>query len=154
MIDRYDFVSDGLSESTSAKLDLMRVETDAVMQTAELIFNAMQGAGWNQKQLAASLEVTPGYVSRLLSGAENITVKQISRVLFKLGRHYIQESCPIGTDYFRHIKFGSQYKLEKRELTQEGQIENNGWAILRFDKDNIIKDQSNSNSPDWIGKAV
>jgi plasmid maintenance system antidote protein VapI len=65
---------------------------DALMDAADLINDAMLENGLNASLLAQKLSVSRGYVSRLLSGNENITIKNVTRVLYSLGKKYEQKA--------------------------------------------------------------
>jgi len=65
-------------------------QTEALLNAANLISEAMEESRINQTELAELLGVSRGYVSRLLSGNENMSIKNVSRVLHVLGKKYIQ----------------------------------------------------------------
>ena len=54
-------------------------------QLAVTLIGYMQSNGMKRADLAAKLEVTPQYVSRLLSGTENLSFKSIANIEDKLG---------------------------------------------------------------------
>jgi transcriptional regulator with XRE-family HTH domain len=62
----------------------------AVIDASSLIFQAMEEKGFNQTELAKYLGVSKGYVSRLIAGNENLTVKNVAMVLHALGKEYNQ----------------------------------------------------------------
>jgi transcriptional regulator with XRE-family HTH domain len=69
-------------------------QSAALIEAANLIAEALRGQGLKQKELAAKLAVSEGYISRLLSGDENLTVRTMARVLHSLGQKYVQRSIP------------------------------------------------------------
>ncbi|EMJ97120.1 helix-turn-helix domain-containing protein [Leptospira sp. WS58.C1] len=151
MSEHYDFLTLGLEEQALDKLALMRIETDAVMKTADLISNAMQGIGINQKELAERLQVTPGYISRLLGGSENVTVKQVAKVLYALGKRYVQESCPLGFAYFRdYVRYETVRQNSERE-TNVHHKPNLGWAEFFSEKEKDLT-RSVSEKKVWTNK--
>ena len=68
------------------------VQSEAIFEASNLINNAMMEKGFSQKQLSEEIGVSAGYISRLLSGNENMSVKNIARVLYALGKKYIQST--------------------------------------------------------------
>lgn len=54
-------------------------------QVALAIIDYMQANGLKRADLAKKLEVSPQYVSRLLSGTENLSFKSIANIEEKLG---------------------------------------------------------------------
>ena len=79
--------------------DKERFESDtaqsaALIDAANIIAEALREQGLRQKDLAEKLSVSEGYVSRLLSGDENLTVRTMARILHALGLQYVQNSRP------------------------------------------------------------
>jgi len=72
-------------------------QTEALLNAANLISEAMEEQNINQTKLAEQLGVSRGYVSRLLSGNENMSIKNVARVLHVLGKRFIQttENIPV-----------------------------------------------------------
>lgn len=92
-------------------------QTEALLNAANLISEAMEESRINQTELAELLGVSRGYVSRLLSGNENMSIKNVSRVLHVLGKKYIQttEDIPRQNNgkivYFKdysHVNFDNE----------------------------------------------
>lgn len=54
-------------------------------QLAVTLIGYMQDNGMKQADLASKLRVTPQYVSKLLSGTENLSFKSIANIEAKLG---------------------------------------------------------------------
>ena len=54
-------------------------------QLAATLMGYMQDYGMKRADLAARLEVSPQYVSKLLSGTENLSFKSIANIEDKLG---------------------------------------------------------------------
>jgi transcriptional regulator with XRE-family HTH domain len=86
----YNVFEEAIPEELKEKYAEEYAQTSAVLDAADLISEAMEAQGLNQKDLASKLGVSKGYVSRLLSGNENMTVKSVARVLHVLGYHYQQ----------------------------------------------------------------
>lgn len=86
----YSIFDEAIPEDLRERYNEEYAQTSAVLDAADLISEAMVAQGLNQKELAAKLGVSKGYVSRLLSGNENMTVKSVARVLHVLGFQYQQ----------------------------------------------------------------
>jgi transcriptional regulator with XRE-family HTH domain len=65
-------------------------QTTALLEASDLIYSAMEEKGLNQSQLAEKMGVSRGYISRILSGNENMSIKNVAKVLHVLGKRYIQ----------------------------------------------------------------
>ncbi len=61
-----------------------------ILDASELLNKVLEENSYTQKQLAEILGVTKGYVSRLLSGSENLSVKNVAMALHALGYRYSQ----------------------------------------------------------------
>ena len=98
----YDaFTADlGALERAAYEADL--AETKALLDTTNLLNMALREAGIKQKDLAAQLNVTQGYVSRVMSGTENLTLRTVARFLYALGKQYIQ-ACVSRDSHYHYI---------------------------------------------------
>ena len=103
----YSLFNDSISDDIKDLYQEEYAETAAVLDAANLISEAMEEMGLNQTELARMLGVSRGYVSRLLSGNENMSIKNVARILFKLGKKYKQTVIAIETnnDYGKVISF-------------------------------------------------
>ncbi len=61
-------------------------EEKLIAQLTEGLAGAMVERGWNQKELANALGVSPSYVTQLLRGQRNVSLRTLARMLFKLGK--------------------------------------------------------------------
>jgi transcriptional regulator with XRE-family HTH domain len=94
-VKHYNIFSEVLPKEEKERFEGEVAGERAILDASELIHNAMKEKSLNQKQLAEILGVTKGYVSRLLSGHENLSVKNVALVLHALGYSYKQEIVPI-----------------------------------------------------------
>ena len=62
-------------------------ENALIADITDEIEMALEDRGWSHKDLAERLGVTPGHVSRLLSGQRNMTMKTLARIGYVLGVH-------------------------------------------------------------------
>lgn len=64
----------------------------AILDTTELICELMKEAGVSRSQLAHRLGKSKGYVTQLLDGSRNMTIRTVSDVLTNLGQEF-RASC-------------------------------------------------------------
>lgn len=57
-----------------------------ITEITEEIWKAMEEAGINKTELANRIEATKGYVSQVLSGSRNMTLRTLSDIYFALGK--------------------------------------------------------------------
>lgn len=62
-------------------------------QLAVILIGYMQDNGMKRTDLASKLGVSPQYVSKLLSGTENLSFKSIANIEDKLGITCLSVSC-------------------------------------------------------------
>ena|SRR4030042_2320639 len=91
----YNIFNDSISDDVKDIYDEEYAQTAALLDAANLISEAMEEKGINQTELARQLDVSRGYVSRLLSGHENMSIKNVARVLHVLGKKYCQNTVNI-----------------------------------------------------------
>ena len=92
---KYNLFSESLPKEEKAKFETEVAGDRAILDASELLHSVMKQRGFNQKQLAEILGVTKGYMSRLLSGSENLSVKNVAMVLHALGYSYKQVISPL-----------------------------------------------------------
>jgi len=56
-----------------------------ITEVTEAIWKAMEEAGVNKTELAGRMEATKGYVSQVLSGSRNMTLRTLADICFALG---------------------------------------------------------------------
>lgn len=110
-------------------------QTNALMQAADLVNEAMEEKGLNQTQLAKLAGVSKGYISRILSGSENMSIRNVARILHVLGKEYVQTTV-VG-DFISAENF--ELELESSEF-QENHLDN-GWILLSTKTDLKINSQ-------------
>ena len=57
-----------------------------ITEVTEEIWKAMEEAGINKTELADRIGATKGYVSQVLSGSRNMTLRTLSDICFALGK--------------------------------------------------------------------
>jgi transcriptional regulator with XRE-family HTH domain len=85
----------------------------AIYEVTELIESVMSEIGVTRSQLAAKLGQSKGWVTQLLDGEKNKTIRTVADVLAVLGREYCS--------FQRPIRVGKKAKPRSRtiELTEE-----------------------------------
>ncbi len=84
-----DILEENWSSNAKEELNLQMTQTKAILGAGDMIWNAMQRKGWKQKDLAEKMNVSKGYVSRLLGGMEDLTVSTLARVMAILGEDLV-----------------------------------------------------------------
>lgn len=82
---KYNIFEEHIDESVRGKHDLLMAQTQALFDASNLISEAMDFSSMSQKELSEHLGISKGYVSRLLSGTENVSLKNLARILHLLG---------------------------------------------------------------------
>jgi hypothetical protein len=85
-----------LEELTSTPEDMREFQQEKViLDTTELISRLMDVQRVSKTELASRLGKTKGYITQLLDGRTNMTLRTISDVLFALGRSLSVSDRPI-----------------------------------------------------------
>lgn len=108
----YNVLDEIFDENTRSLYEAKTVEVRASLRVADLLHQAMEEDGLNQKALSERLGVTTGYVSRLLSGDENPSVRKVARMLHLLGRSYLQNAGFRAGNFDMIIGRGADQKTE------------------------------------------
>jgi AraC-like DNA-binding protein len=82
---KYNVFEEFIDEDVREKHELLMAQTRALINASNIINDAMNSWSKSQKELSQHLGLSKGYVSRLLSGTENISLKNFAGVLHMLG---------------------------------------------------------------------
>jgi len=87
------------------KINLYKDDEDYILEglilnITEKISRKMNDLGWSQKKLASEMNVSPPFITKLLNGSNNFTLKTIVKlsvvlkleVEYLLNNHYIEEN--------------------------------------------------------------
>ena len=75
----------------------------AMMAVADALVHALEQAGKNRAWLAEALGRTPGFVSQVLSGSRNMTLKTLADCAFVLGLELSElQLAPLGESMISH----------------------------------------------------
>lgn len=87
------------------KINLYKDDEDYILEglilnITEKISRKMNDLGWSQKKLASEMKVSPPFITKLLNGSNNFTLKTIVKlsvvlkleVEYLLNNHYIEEN--------------------------------------------------------------
>jgi transcriptional regulator with XRE-family HTH domain len=77
-----DFLNQWMGASEGNKR-LVAQET-LILETTEALWSALEAAGITKSELAERMGTTKGYVSQVLSGARNMTLRTLSDICFAL----------------------------------------------------------------------
>ena len=88
---KYDVFYKSINDKDAYLIDV--AQSEALINASNLINDAMLEKNISQKDLAKLLNVSKRCVSRLLSGDENMNVKDVARALYVLKKKYIQKTA-------------------------------------------------------------
>lgn len=86
---KFNIFNQNISEDVRSIHEENLAQVSTLIDISNLINEAIEDKGINQTELAKKLGVTRGYVSRLLSGNENLSVKNVTKVLYILGKRLV-----------------------------------------------------------------
>ncbi|ORV85048.1 hypothetical protein AWC11_20415 [Mycobacterium interjectum] len=94
-------------ESTPER-EAMLAEERLMLSATEMVYEAMERAGVNKRELAARLKVKPSEISQRLSGRRNLTFRTFAAMLHKLGMRAeltLRPALPpVGTEAIQMVK--------------------------------------------------
>lgn len=67
----------------------------AILETTEMICEIMAADGISRSELAKRLEKSRGYITQLLDGTTNMTIRTVSDVFVALGRKFNPANSPL-----------------------------------------------------------
>lgn len=70
-------------------------QEELILEVTETIAKALEASGINQSELAARLGKTKGYVSQLMGGGRNLTLRTLADVAEALGCRVRVQVCPV-----------------------------------------------------------
>ncbi len=71
-------------------------EEEAIMLSFSMeLARIMEEKNWNNTDLAKELGISKGYVTQLLKGVKNVSLRTVARVLYRLGRKLPFDTCGI-----------------------------------------------------------
>lgn len=115
----YNIFDDAIPADLKDSYSEEYAQTEALLDAANLISEAIEQRKINQTELAELLGVSRGYVSRLLSGNENMSIKNVARVLHVLGKRYIQTTADIPQKMNGKVVYFKEYsniKVDNEEI--------------------------------------
>lgn len=68
-----------------AKTRLAYYEEDICLDIAERLIDTMEARGLSRSELARRLKVQPAYVTKLLRGYENLSLKSLAKIAYTMG---------------------------------------------------------------------
>lgn len=95
---KYNVFEEFVDEDVREKHELLMAQTRALINASNILSDAMTTWSKSQKELSQHLGFTKGYVSRLLSGTENISLKNFAKILYMLGYELNMSAARIKSD--------------------------------------------------------
>ena len=86
---KYVITDDYISDQVKAKYEEEIAQGRALFDASNLISEAMYRKNISQNEMAEKIGVSKGYASRLLSGTENVSLKNLARILHLLGEDLV-----------------------------------------------------------------
>lgn len=106
---------DRLTETSDDKRLFQQEKT--ILEVTELICALMKEQNVSRKILAERLYKTKGYVSQLLDGEANMTLRTLSDVLYALGKELQASTVPMLRNQWNHEWSKSEIELPGGEIT-------------------------------------
>lgn len=128
----YNLFKDEIPSDLKKKHLEQLAQRKAILDASNLIARAMDEAKISQAELAGKLGVTAGYVSRLMSGFENMTVKNVAGILYALGKNYIQSYTDLdgGGNKVITLKSNEGYTISGIQVEKRSE-KALGWSNFR-----------------------
>ena len=114
---------DRLTETTENKRFFQQEKT--ILEVTELICELMDEQGISRTELAKKLGYTKGYISQLLDGTANMTLRTLSDVLFALGNELKARAVSLLRDEWVQDWNTIKFAKEEREISRCGSDLNN-----------------------------
>ena len=95
---KYNVFEEFIDENVREKHELLMAQTRALINASNIINDAMNSWSKSQKELSQHLGLSKGYVSRLLSGTENISLKNFAKILHLLGYNLSLSAVKLKSD--------------------------------------------------------
>lgn len=82
-------------------------QEDAILDVTELICEIMSETGVSRSELARRLGTTRSYVTQLLDGSANMTIRKVADIFFALGSkpHFSRECADEYRHYSSHVSW-------------------------------------------------
>ena len=114
----FDIFTEGMNEAQLEFYKWDMAQTEAIQRAADIIHDALEQANMSRSELAAKVGVSKGYISRVLSGHENLSVRNVAKILHVLGKVYVQD--------FKEVSINK----EQNNVAFEMSIPNTGkWSV-------------------------
>lgn len=126
---KYNIFEEFVEENIKEKHDALMVQTRALFNASNIISDAMISCSKSQKELSKYLGLSKGYVSRLLSGTENISLKNFAKILFMLGYELNISSTKIKSDTNDNVIWADFGKTVSRVSFESSVVETSSpWS--------------------------
>ncbi|HOM10913.1 MAG TPA: helix-turn-helix transcriptional regulator [Spirochaetota bacterium] len=82
---KYNIFDEYIAKDVKEKHNELMAQAKALFNASNILSEVINSLNKSQKEIAECLNISEGYLSRLLSGTENISLKNFAKILFKLG---------------------------------------------------------------------
>ena len=131
---KYNLFEDSIPENLRSKHEEIKAQTWALLEFSDIIADLMHDNNLSQTELAKKLDVSRGYVSRLLSGSENISIKNAAGILFFLGKKLVfsTENIPLSQGADSNIYEFAAYTKNQWNLTIVADVQTSSDAAFQW----------------------
>jgi transcriptional regulator with XRE-family HTH domain len=77
-------------------------QEELILEATELIHELLEATETSRAELAERLQTTRGYVTQVLNGSRNMTLRTLADLGFALGHRVTIAAAPLGSVYARH----------------------------------------------------
>ena len=111
---KYVITDDYISDQVKAKYEEEIAQGRALFDASNLISEAMYRKNISQNEMAEKIGVSKGYASRILSGTENVSLKNLARILHLLGEKLVLDTIPGNISEVQNVIWAdfSQHKVD------------------------------------------
>jgi transcriptional regulator with XRE-family HTH domain len=133
-MEKYNFIDDltmDWSEEEKLNFFIRKCRANAVIDAGNLVTDALENSGLKQKELAERLQVTKGYISRVMGGMENLTISTLASILGAMGKELKLDVIEEDLDVLQKVENDTIHTY-KDWLNVSPQSANNTNPVLDF----------------------
>ncbi len=94
----YNVFDEAIPQKFKESYEIDLIQTKAMLDVSNLITEALEEKGITRSELAQLMGVSRGYITKVLSGNENLSVQNVAKILYYLDKDYNQTLSQ------RHVK--------------------------------------------------
>lgn len=128
---KYNVFDEYIDEDIREKHNIEMTQSRVLFDASNLLSDAMNISLMSQKEISENLGLSKGYVSRLLSGTENISLKNLAKILFMLGFELKLSIKKIVSGKNENVVWADFGKTESEVKVECSTIESSSpWAVI------------------------